>query len=251
MRQIKKSIKNISTLARLFFIPFKNSLFATVFNAIGIPLCMMVFTWMVTGRNGDYAFNSITGSTVMGILSMTISTLAIKIVNMMQGDGMEFFHAYGIKKFEFIIAILLSEFIVFFPSNLAILLIGTTIFHIKILFKTVLMVYLCSFFMLVLAIFPIGTIVGTKSTNYNSAISISNIITYGLTFFTPIYYDISILPQSLQNLTRCFPTTVVATYLKSALRGEFRVDLFGIVIISLWSLIGFLWIIKRMKWTLN
>lgn len=249
-----KSIKRIRIATQLFFIPYKNTFVSTLFNSIGIPFMMMIFLWLVTSQKSDSAITILCGSSIMGVISMSVSTLSVKINNLVISDGLEFFLSYGIRKFEFIIAILLSGAILYFFSNIIVITVGIIIFDIKITFTSVLFHYILYFLFLIFSLFPVGAIIGFKALNYNSAISISSIVTYGLVFLSPIYFETSVLPDVLQKIVVYLPTTAASNILKTILENRFlniRDMLVNYSVLFLWGILGLLVFNRLVKWTLN
>ncbi len=252
MDKIKQHFHNIKILTKLFFIPHKNSAVSTIFNSVGIPVCMMFFLTLVTGYSEDYFLQIVAGSVMMGMITMSISTVSVKINNLVIGDGLEFFLAYSVSKGEFVAGILSSLAIIYLPSNILILFIGMLLAKIEASVLMIIGVYIMVFLLVTIAMLPIGVIIGFKCSNYNSAISISNIVSYVLVFFSPIYYDIQILPSGLQKLMGLLPTSFASTMISNSFVGVFSLNhaMGGILICLVWTIIGFFIVKKTLKWAL-
>lgn len=252
MDKIKQHFHNIKILTKLFFIPHKNSAVSTIFNSVGIPVCMMFFLTLVTGYSEDYFLRIVAGSVMMGMITMSISTVAVKINNLVIGDGLEFFLAYSISKGEFVAGILSSLATIYLSSNIFILFIGMLLAKIEASILMIIAIYIMVFLLVTIAMLPIGVIIGFKCSNYNSTISISNIISYVLIFFSPIYYDIQILPLGLQKLMGLLPTSFASTMINNSFVGVFSFNhaMGGMLICLVWMIVGFGMVKRTLKWAL-
>ena len=253
MSKIINSIKNISILVKLFFIPHKNSLVSTVFNTIGLPILMMIFLKLVSGNSGNSSLNIFCGSLIMGMITMPISTVSIKINNLIVGDGMEFFLSYAITKTEFIIGIYISMLIIYIPSGLVTLICGRLLFNVSFIISDALLAYLATYLCITIMLLPIGIILGFKLKNYNSVMSVSNIMSYGILLLTPIYYDVNILPHALAKISSFIPTCQVSLIMHSIFDGNLivsNVTLISALIAVLVLSIGCIFVSRLVKWSL-
>ena len=98
-----------------------------------------------------------------------------------------------------------------------------------------------------LSLIGLGAIIGTRSNNFQTAIAITNLLSYVIAFATPAYYSINAIPEEFRFLCYILPTTEAALIIKRVyMYGKINFSLFMVLIFMSipYMLIGF----KGIKW---
>lgn len=252
--KIKKNLENYFTLTKLFLLPMINSKFSTILNVVLLPSIMIVFFKLFFGDSANEKLQYIlTGSLIIGVISTSLSTLSVKVNNLVVSNGMEYFLSFPINKFEFILSLISAELIVFLPSSYIVLFFGRHILGIN----NYVNLTLLSLFLILLSIslIGIGTLIGYKAKNYNQTISISSLVSYALIFLSPIYYSIDSLNIFLRIPSYLIPSTYAANMIRKILYNSGNISyndvFYNLMIMIIFSIISMAILLKLFRWSLN
>ena len=252
--RLKKFWNNYISLTELFVLPMKNSKISTLLNTVLFPSIMIVFFRRIYGELAmDRIQFILTGSLIIGAISTSLSTLSSKINNIVTSDGMEFFLGFPISKFEFILALITAELIIYLPSSIIVLAFGKA--YLGIYSNTNYIMLIIFLILLSLSLVGIGAIIGYKSKNFNQNLTISSLVSYGIVFLSPIYYPIDSLHVVLRSLSYFFPSTYAANVIRGLILDSSSIPnkeiLINLSVLMLFCLLSFYILSRVFKWFLE
>ncbi|AZR73641.1 hypothetical protein BBF96_09725 [Anoxybacter fermentans] len=253
MTGLKNNLYNYYLLIKLFLLPLKNSLFAFFVNNFVLPVFFIIFFKFIFGDSFlERASFVITGSLIISIINVSLTTLSNKINNIYISDGMEYFLSLPINKFIFVLALFTSEFLAILPSILVVIILSNVVFNLNLSINIFLIIFLLQ---LAISMVGLGILIGLKSKNYNEVTALSSFCSYVFIFLSPIYYPIENLPKIFQIISYIFPTTYASQGIRFSMLGQIRENIniiyLNILVMCIYVVISFVIVAKKFNWSLE
>ena len=229
----------IKTLAliRLFLYPYKNTFLSSTFNILALPILMMVFLSLITGQSGRGAVNILVGSLSMSIISLCVNNLAMKINQLTEFSGIDFFMSFNVSKAQFIYGTLIADILVYIPGLIITLIFGSLLLGLNIDVGFYFVVFFAlTVFLFVGSLRGFGAVIGFRANGVNDCSAKSSALNFSLILLSPIFFSTDVLPGVLRYIAQVLPTTHGATLLRMLLSGELH---YNQLLISFSVLVGY------------
>lgn len=208
LRAVLRQFEELWYLLRVEFANVRDSWMWSVVMVSLFPLIVVFFLkFFMMDPSEEVMRRIITGNMVFPIIIMAINTLAQELSVAKHAGHFVFYASLPISKFNFIIAKLISGFLMTVPSVLIMAFLGQLVFGITLHFSPIVIP------VIILSIgscVGFGLMMGFLSTNQQMTSLLSQLVMMILSFMTPVMVPMSNLPVAIQYLSYAFPTTYVA-----------------------------------------
>ncbi|MCZ8513175.1 ABC transporter permease [Paenibacillus filicis] len=208
LKAVLRQFEELWFLLRVEFANVRDSWVWSVVMVSLFPLIVVFFLkFFMLDPSEEVMSRIITGNMVFPIIIMAINTLAQELSVAKHAGHFVFYASLPISKINFIVAKLISGFLMTLPSVLIMAVLGQLVFGITLHFSPLIIP------VIILSIgscVGFGIMMGFLSINEQMTSLLSQLIMMILSFMTPVMVPMSNLPLALQYLSYAFPTTYVA-----------------------------------------
>ena len=234
----------MNSFAQLFFANFKmfyrekEGFYWTVLMPAFLYITLSVIpVGRVVNSQSPYSSYVLPGIIALTIMQGGVYSLAYWMVDLKSRGVIKRLLATPLKQWQLLLSLVCARLVIVVAQVIILTLIGKLIFHAEFAgnFLSVLIIILegGAIFLLV------GLLISNYSKSYDAAAPITSAVALPLTFLSNIFYPLSILPHTLQNIAKFLPITYLADGLRQAyLYGfDFSKIGFDILVLTIWLVV--------------
>lgn len=160
----------------------------------------------------------ISGSMILSLASDGIYGMAIKIGEMKHENTLLYYTALPINRFAFILALILSRFVVTVPGMIVPLVFGSVFYGFNVHLSLWLVVLIPS---ISVSFAIMGLVIGVAIRSLNIIQLVVNALLFIILLASPIFMPVESLPAPLQVISYAMPMTYASAALRDAISGTF------------------------------
>lgn len=245
MSGLPKGIRDFWWLLRAELLVLRDQWYWYLVQAAFVPLSMLVFLWLLIGRQHPAQMPFfVVGSLISGLSFGGMLSLGQELGGMKDQHAFEHYAALPISKQAFVAAIATRGMLLALPAAAVVLAVGHTAFHVTVTPMVIVILVLSAY-----ALAGLGAVIGFYSPTAQASSLITQILQTVILNFGPIYISLASLPTPLQWVARAWPTTYSAEALRSAVNERPLADyLLPLVVLVGFVTVSLVLVPRRLSW---
>src|SRR5215475_1277517 len=232
---LKKTISDISIIARIYYLQFRDQLGKYLFSGLLIPLASFLMASATAGTEPPQQLRFFTGALLLSFSILTIMWLGSILIEDRFYGRLKLFITAPLSPASYVLGVLLYANVLGLVTSLGLFL-GAQILSLPVrpqiveLFRVV--------FLTLTTFASIGVVLSQYAGSLQAGGVLGDTVSILLIFLSPVYYSMEILPRGMQVLAAFLPPTYAANGLIKCLIGKPGVgeDIVVLVVMSVITL---------------
>lgn len=222
--------------------------FSYLVIAMLTPIGTTIMISFATGVTASLKINYIIGAIVFSLSMLGVNGVGQDIGQDKLMGRLKWFITSPIHPISYVIGLLIPHVLMGLINTLLILLLGKYLWGAPLFFSPILPLI---FILCILSLLGVGAVIGSYSKALAQAYGLTNMISFVIILFSPVYYPIDALPSTIRPISYVLPTTYAAQALRTVLKGSYEHVLENTIILTVMATILLIVGLYNIKWREN
>jgi ABC-2 type transport system permease protein len=240
---LKKTISDISIIARIYYLQFRDQLGKYLFSGFVIPLASFFMASATAGNAPTQQLRFFIGAVLLSFSILTIMWLGSILIEDRFYGRLKLFITAPVSPASYVLGVLFYANVLGLVTSLGFFL-AAPILAVPVR-PQILELFILAF--LTLSTFAgIGVIVSQYAGTLQAGSVLADAVSITLIFLSPVYYSMETLPKSMQALAALLPPTYAADGISKSLLGKDGVgeDILALLLMSAIALTAAVWSVR-------